>query len=428
MRIAWINGGADGGGAAGFNVTLLASLLERGVVVELFTNARPEELSPRISRYPGLTVIHIYAKWQYGRWYSRKPFRAFITSALARTRAFGRLSQTLRQRHRESPYDCVFQFSQTELFQLGRYLHELPPIIVYPGVHSAGELRWHRRESAYALQSEHWWMHYLVRLYLMFRSRVQRRETQKPAFILGMSRRFNDLISADYDIDPLRLGVLYHPMASAGSPLPPARPLPGRKLRLLFVGRISVRKGIEQIVELSKRLDDLADRVAINVIGDRTQWSDYRAHLKELNPRTAEWLGGMDHERTMSQYDNADILLVPSMYEPGGLVVGEALSRGLCIVASDEVGSAEIVDEECCRRFPAGDMDAFERTTRKLIDDLGHDQIRLRECASRQCALHFSPGKIAAELVAHLQRVAHLPTDGGAPPIRQQVPQINSTT
>jgi glycosyltransferase involved in cell wall biosynthesis len=425
MRIAWLGGARDGGGVPGMGALLLGGVLDNGVEVDYFTY---DHVPPRLESHPKLRAFRSQPNWQWNRWYSRKAYLAFFSSMIAHSRAHKRLCTMLLEQHRERRYDVIFQFSLTELFSLGRHLKELPPVVIYPCTHAGGELRWHRRESAYARQSESSAVHYLVRLFLMFRSRVQRRETQKPAFILGMSRRFNQLTSEDYGIIPSRQGVLYHPIATAGAQLAPARPIAGRKLTLLFVGRISVRKGVEQIVELSKRLDDLADRVAIKVVGERTQWSDYRAHLKELNPRTAEWLGGLDHEKTMSQYDNADILLVPSMYEPGGLVVGEALSRGVCVVASDEVGSAEIVDEVCCRHFPAGDMDAFERTTRKLIDDLGHDQARLRESAARQCALHFSQTKIAADLVAHLQRVAHLQTGGGASPIPEPVPPVNSAT
>ena len=323
--------------------------------------------------------------------------------AVLRGAAHGRLCDLLLQRHRESAYDCVFQLSQTELFKLGRHLHELPPVVVYPCVHAAGELRWHARESAYALQSEPTAMHYLVRGYLMFRSLLQRREMQKPAMILGMSRRFNQLIEADYAVPRQRLQVLYHPIPSAGEPLPPTGPSSNGPLRLLYIARISVRKGVEQIVELSRRLDDLSGQVQIQVIGDRTQWSDYRKHLKSLNPRTAEYLGGLSHEKTMAAYDTADMLLLPSHYEPGGIVVGEALSRGVPVVVSDAVGSAELIDADCCRSFPAGDTGAFEREVRRLIEDLKNRRAQIRETAWREAERHFNSTKIAADMMRHLQ-------------------------
>jgi glycosyltransferase involved in cell wall biosynthesis len=176
-------------------------------------------------------------------------------------------------------------------------------------------------------------------------------------------------------------------------------------MRLLFVGRISVRKGFEQIVELSHRLADLSDQIELDVIGSKTQWSDYTAHLKELNPRVARYIGPISHHRMAAIYDAAEVLVVPSMYEPGGLVVGEALSRGVCVVASNEVGSAEPIHADCCRRFPAGDVAALEATVRRLISDIRIDRTRLRRLARQEAVRCYSPDANSKQLLAILQEV-----------------------
>jgi glycosyltransferase involved in cell wall biosynthesis len=315
----------------------------------------------------------------------------------------------LIQRNRAEPYQCIFQWAFSEVMGLGRFLDELPPLIVYPGVHAAGELRWHRRESRYARKSESAFMHYLVRAFLSFRAFYQRYQLRKPAVVLGLSRRFNELVAADYGVDSNRFEVLRHPIASASATPPnietktPIRSAGPSKL--LFVGRISVRKGIEQIIELSKRLDDLHGQVQLDVVGDRTQWSNYLAHLRDLNPRIARHRGSLGHAETMAAYDDADVLLVPSMYEPGGIVVGEALSRGVCVVASDEVGSAEPIAGDCARIFPAGNIDLFERHVRDLIQELRTGKgDELRVAARREAQKHFDPDLIGRQLLSILQR------------------------
>lgn len=406
MRIAWFGPAKDDGGVPGMGALLLEGILDQGVSVDLFMTDRMDELAPRIRDRPNLRLVRTDTKWEWGRWYSRKPYRAFISGTIARTRAYGRLCDMLIERNAREPYDCIFQLSQTELFKLGRRTELLPPIIVYPCVHAAGELRWHRRESAYALQCERAALHYLTRMILLFRSAKQKREVRKPALIIGMSRRFNELTAQDYAIDPARQAVLYHPIRTADPDAPPLADRPaGAPVRMLYVSRISVRKGLDQIIQLSHRLDDMAGKIQIDVIGDRTQWSDYRAHLKELNPRTSQNLGPLNHKKVMEQYERADVLLLPSMYEPGGLVVGEALSRGLPCVVSDEVGSAEPVDDEVCRRFPAGNLDEFERQTRKLVEDLQQHAGALRAKARLQAIEHFAPPRIARQLLSLFEGV-----------------------
>jgi glycosyltransferase involved in cell wall biosynthesis len=407
VRIAWLGPAKDDGGVPGMGALLLEGALDAGADIDLYTTDTMDDLARGVQNRPNLHLVRTDTNWEWDRWYSRKPYRAFISGTYLRTRAYKRLTHMLIERNARQPYDCIFQLSQTELFELGKHRESLPPIVVYPCVHAAGELRWHRRESAYALQSEKAPMHYLTRAILAYRSAVQKREVRKPAMLIGMSRRFNELVAQDYGIDPRRQAVLYHPIRAAVPDAPPLAPRPeGEPIRMLFVARISVRKGLEQIIELSRRLDDLHGQIQIEVMGDRTQWSDYRAHLKELNPRTSRYAGSLNHQKVLAEYDRADMLLLPSMYEPGGLVVGEALSRGVVAVVSDEVGSGEPVDEDVCRKFPAGNVDEFERQVRRMVDDLRTRRSALRTAARQQAIEHFAPDKIAGQLMELLRTAA----------------------
>jgi glycosyltransferase involved in cell wall biosynthesis len=87
-------------------------------------------------------------------------------------------------------------------------------------------------------------------------------------------------------------------------------------------------------------------------------------------------------------------------------VVGEALSRGLPVVVSDEVGTAEPVQGDCCRRFASGNIAEFESQVRAMIADLLRDPRTLRDCARQQAGEHFAPAKTAADLFAILENVA----------------------
>jgi glycosyltransferase involved in cell wall biosynthesis len=384
---------------------LLDGVLRQGIAVDYYTSF--EEVPDSLRQYDNLTIVSTPRHWSWNRWYSKAPFSAFLSATVARTRAYNRLCSLLLERHANNPYDCIFQLSQTELFKLGQNRHCLPPIVIYPCVHAAGELYWHRQESAYALQSERAWMHYIVRAFLTYRAGIQKREMHKPALVIGMSHRFNRLVAADYGISPEHQAVLYHPIppqdeatARAADEAANSRTV----IKLLFVARISVRKGLQYVVELSKRLDDLAGQVQIEIIGGHTQWSDYRGHLNNLNPQIARYLGEMKHQDILAAFNNADILLLPSLYEPGGIVVGEALSCGVCVVTSDAVGSAEVLDSDCHREFPAGDMNEFEQQVRQMLEDIKIHRQELRQCAREQSKKHFTPDAIAKNLIQILEK------------------------
>ena len=407
MRIAWIGGVSNGGGVGGIGALTLHSVLQSGIQVDYYRSTDP--IPDYLLEHPKLSVVATPSWWDWGKWYSSKPFTAFISGTFARTQAYNELCLKVIENHAKEPYDSVFQFSQTELFRLGKNLDKLPPIVVYPCVHAGGEYYWHGQESQYALQVESYFKHYLTRCFLGYRTWLQPRELKKTTLVIGMSRRFNDLIAKDYKIEPTRQRVLYHPIRSQDEEVIQKSDLAAKERRivkLLFVSRMSVRKGLQYIVELSHRLDDLAGQVEINLIGGSTQWSDYSGHLKDLNPKTAKYIKSMNRTELAEAYNHADALLIPSVYEPGGIVVGEAISHGLCVVASDAIGSAEVLEGNIIREFPAGDMDRFEQEVRKLVADLNVDRQSLRSEARDQCEKHFSPDDVAKTLIEYLQEAS----------------------
>jgi glycosyltransferase involved in cell wall biosynthesis len=409
MRIAWTGsavGDLERGSLAALGCVLLAQLLEQGIDVDLYYPGTRAELPASVRDHPNLVVVGRPVRFKWGRWYSRNRVSAFLVGLAARSLTQVKLGSELMRNHSRRPYDCVFQFSQLELFVLGRAVRRLPPIVVHPCTTASRELLWHRRESRYALQSESLLQHYVVRTHLEFRTRIQRHEVQKPQMVVGPSQTFNRLISEDYGIDPSRTRVLRHPVDGHRFADVQRPAVDGRSVVLLFVSRLSARKGLELIVRLSHRLADLAGQVEIKVLGAKSLWSDYTAHLKELNPALAEHIGEVSPADMPEVYAGADLLLVPSHYEPGSLVVGEALSSGLPIVASDQVGPVEVVDRSVCRVFRDGDLDGFEREVRRLVREVQADEGALAHTARREAQKHFSAHRTGDELIAILEEVA----------------------
>ena len=354
LRVAWTGpvGDVRGGGAAPLGGLLLQGLLDQGAEVDIYTPDRPEQVPEAFREHPRVEVVSVENPWRWDRWYSRKRAVAFASSSLARSAVHGLLGLQMVRRHRRRPYSCIFQFSQTELFTMGWLSRALPPIVVHPCTTAAGELRWHRREEAYARGHETWVHHRFVRSFLTFRAAVQRRELRKPTLIVGPSEVFNRHMCADYGIDPARTRVLRHPLNLDRFPVRERSARPEERVVLLYAARLSTRKGLELITELSHRLADDAERIQIMVVGGASMWSDYSPHLQDLNPAVAKYAGSLGSDAMPGLYQMVSAVLIPSHYEPGSLVAGEALASGLPIVASDEVGPAEVLDPDCCRVFP----------------------------------------------------------------------------
>jgi glycosyltransferase involved in cell wall biosynthesis len=278
----------------------------------------------------------------------------------------------------------------------------LPPLVVHPEVHAAGELRWHRLENHLARQCESGLRRAAVRVMLAARARVQKRHLRDADRVICPSARFAQLVARDYGLDTDRLGVIPNPIDLAG-----ISPGDGHRdegaPQVLFVSRISVRKGVEDVVWLSHRLRDTG--ATLHIVGGGSLWSDYRPLLRDLDPAVARYEGGIEPAQVLDRYRAATVVIQPSRYEPFALTVGEALAAGTPVVASDEVGATEFVDGPACLRYPAGDPARLEAAVREMIARSRADPEGLRREARAQAERAFAPGVVAGALMEQLERV-----------------------
>jgi glycosyltransferase involved in cell wall biosynthesis len=390
--LAWIGAAPQrGGGVGGVAWLLLAALSQLGCDIDCYACGPHEELREALASLPGVRLVNVDAGWRYNRWYSGHSMMVFATGMGARAWEQHRLNRKLLERHRCQPYDAIYQFSNIEFFGTRRHLHELPPLVIHPETHIAGELRWVRRERHLAERCEPWWRRSLTRCLLAARVRRQRRDIHLAAQVAVVSRLFGEQLVRDYGVDAGRLTLIRNPI-DLTELHPVRRPPRLGPWRIAFVSRMSVRKGVELVVELSHRLADLEGDVTLELVGGHTLWSDYRPLLADLNPRIARYRGHMDRSELATFLAETDLLLQPAKYEPFGLTVAEALALGVPVVATDAVGAAEDVSSDCCTVVPAGDINAFEEGVRTMLDRLrqGHGPA-IGRCARAEAERLFAP-------------------------------------
>jgi glycosyltransferase involved in cell wall biosynthesis len=405
MRIAWLGPQPDLAGGVPYMATqMLAGLPSAGVSVDAYL-ATVDPLPDVLHAVPGLRIVEQSTGWTWGRWYSRVPVLALGTAQVARARAQARLVRRLVAMHRDRPYDLIYQFSQTELPWLRALRGPVPPIVVHPEVHAAGELRWHRREAALSRRGEAMHARVFARGLLALRSRVQRRDLRHVTWVIAPSRRFAAELTRDYGVPPARVRVVPNAVdLERFSPVVTDAPrAPSRPVEILFVSRISVRKGVEMVIGLSHRIIDLAGRVRLRLVGGHALFSDYRRLLSDLHPAIGRFDGPLTNMELAAAYRSADALIQPSHYEPFGLTVAEGLASGLPVVVSDQVGAAEDIDPRCCRTFPAGALDRFEVAVRALVDELSAGGgPSLAALARREAERRFAPPIVMEELATTL--------------------------
>ncbi|MEJ7787313.1 MAG: glycosyltransferase family 4 protein [Solirubrobacteraceae bacterium] len=382
----------------------LIGLTDAGVEIEAFVSSPADGLPVALRARPGLLMHPQTTRWRYDRWYSRADIAAHISGAAARAAHLRRIGADVMRRHAEQPFDAIYQFSMPELFALYGHERRLPPVVIHPEVHAAGELRWHRRERPLSRRSESVAKHLTVESMLTARSVVQRRDLARADLVIAPARRFAELLHEDCRVARKRLRVVANPVELTRF-CPAEGPRRETTRRVLFVSRIAVRKGVETIVELSHRIADLEGQVIIEVFGDRSMWSDYRHLLADLHPATSVALGQIGSDDLRDRLRGATALLQPSHYEPFALTVAEALACGTPVISSNEVGATENVDPRVATRLAAGDAEALSTALRELLATVqdAAAETTLRAIARSEAERLFAPDVVGRQLASELK-------------------------
>jgi glycogen(starch) synthase len=143
---------------------------------------------------------------------------------------------------------------------------------------------------------------------------------------------------------------------------------------VLYSGRLVERKGIHELVAAIPHVLRAEPNTRFvlaggppSVAGDELarQWLP-----PELDPHRSRihFTGWLSPRQVAEWYETADVLAVPSRYEPFGMVVLEGMLHGLPIVAADVGGPAEILDHTRTGvLFPPGDAPALARALTRLV-------------------------------------------------------------
>lgn len=132
----------------------------------------------------------------------------------------------------------------------------------------------------------------------------------------------------------------------------------------LFVGRLWTGKGLDQLFNAYERLCAEVPDVSLVLVGDGPDEARYRARAAGLpNVTFAGWV-----EDELEHYFAAsDVLVFPTLGDPYGLVVEEAMAAGLPVITSDAAGDIRERVGEPERGFVAG-RDDWVTLSRRMAE------------------------------------------------------------
>jgi glycosyltransferase involved in cell wall biosynthesis len=136
---------------------------------------------------------------------------------------------------------------------------------------------------------------------------------------------------------------------------------------VLFVGRLSKEKGVEQLLDAWKRTD--RGEAKLLLAGDGPERAALENKIAAEKIGGVEFLGFVAKEDQAAMWKRAAFSVVPSIWqEPLGLVVFEAWERGRGVVVSDAGGLADSVEDGVDGfKVPMRDAEAWAAAMGKLL-------------------------------------------------------------
>lgn len=144
-------------------------------------------------------------------------------------------------------------------------------------------------------------------------------------------------------------------------------------IKLIFVGRLEASKGLELLLLAISKLRDLDIKLAVCGIGSLQKYfKDLSAKLKIEH--IINWLGFIENSKVIELYKENDIFVFPSLKEPAGIAVIEAMASGLPIICVNYGGPSYSVNEQCGIKIPIGNKEYMVNCLAEGIKSLAVDR------------------------------------------------------
>lgn len=174
-------------------------------------------------------------------------------------------------------------------------------------------------------------------------------------------------LTADFAVPMAKVTV-----AEPGTDAAPRAKGTGNPLQLLGVGSVVPRKAFDILVRALVPHADLPWRLSVVGATDRSveALAALKTAIAESGLQDRITLAGpADEARLNARYASADLFIMPSLYEGYGMVLAEAMARGLPIICTTGGAAADTAPDAAALKVPPGDVAALSAAIGRMLRD-----------------------------------------------------------
>lgn len=182
-------------------------------------------------------------------------------------------------------------------------------------------------------------------------------------------------------------------------------------MRLLFVGQLITRKGVDLLLDAMAQAD--SERCTLTVVGGGEEESRLRALSRQLGlSQRVSWAGVKSMSEMASVMRTADFLVLPSRFDGWGAVASEALIAGTPVICSDSCDCAGVVAASGAGRvFQSGSVSGLTGCIQHAIaDGPPSDQTRAQTRQWARCLTADADAQYLLEVIEAHRTGGQAPT------------------
>ena len=141
------------------------------------------------------------------------------------------------------------------------------------------------------------------------------------------------------------------------------KPLANRKLKVVFIGGLSQRKGLSYLFDA---VEGMQNEVELTIVGHKAVAN---CNVLNLALEKHKWIPSLSHDQVLACMREHDVFVFPSLFEGFGLVITEAMSQGVPVITTDRTAGPDIIkDGEDGWIVPSGSSIAIKEVFTKIIE------------------------------------------------------------
>ncbi|HQQ63627.1 MAG TPA: glycosyltransferase family 4 protein [Pseudomonadales bacterium] len=357
-----------GGGQGIYLKYLSKALVNAGHQVDVISGPPYPELDSRVQliKVPSLNLFeskvhhavalrpHHLRSWaDFFEWWS------MFTGGFGEPYSFGRRVARLLK-NRRADYDIIHD-NQSLCYGLIHLQKKGFPVVAtfhHPITH---DLR-------IALKAEpRWYMRLLIRRWHSF-LRMQKNVVRDLDHIVTVSEHSRRDIARDFPVSEQQIDLVHCGIDTEEfAPLPDAKKIPFRIMCTASADQ--PLKGLKYLLKAVAALRERYPQLSLLVVG-KANASGYTENLvKRLGiGDIVQFVSGISTQQLVQHYNEAEIVVCPSLYEGFGLPAGEAMSCGTAVISSDGGALPEVVGDAGLV-VKAGSVDALADAITQLLEN-----------------------------------------------------------